>query len=315
MENLYIGKVVYDSDLLSDNDTTPKNRVKVFISGVTSSGAESFRQPRGITNENTITQQSLDVVGKDVYAYVMQPIMGSGSGANYNASTDILTVADSGDINDLNAQPPAEAYSHVNDGFIGGNNIGTAGVNVTGMAYSPDNRSNAYKGAMSLPGVGANNISVSATGGKLSKNGLAYMMRPGPSSTAVVNVSAKLSSGKTVNSKATFRIKDIPAAMGSVRNQFGTVRMPKSGLANAPISAGLPDFMFDLKLKVNSFKIKVPGQLTIIVNGSRLSAAAKQKLSKAKRGDIINIYDIKASIIGNSYKLKQVLPVNIELTN
>ena len=140
-------------------------------------------------------------------------------------------------------------------------------------------------------------------------------MRPGPSSTAVVNVSAKLSSGKTVNSKATFRIKDIPAAMGSVRNQFGTVRMPKSGLANAPISAGLPDFMFDLKLKVNSFKIKVPGQLTIIVNGSRLSAAAKQKLSKAKRGDIINIYDIKASIIGNSYKLKQVLPVNIELTN
>jgi len=155
MENLYIGKVVHDSDLLGKDDNTPKNRVKVFINGVTSSGAESFRQPRGITNENTITQQSLDVVGKDVYAYVMQPIMGSGSGANYNASTDILTVADSGDINDLNAQPPAEAYSHVNDGFIGGNNIGTAGVNVTGMAYSPDNRSNAYKGAMSLPGVGA----------------------------------------------------------------------------------------------------------------------------------------------------------------
>ncbi len=155
MENLYIGKVIHDSDLLGENDTTPKNRVKVFISGVTSSGEENFRQPRGITNENTITQQSLDVVGKDVYAYVMQPIMGSGSGANYNASTDILTVADSGDINDLNAQPPAESYSHVSDGFIGGNNIGTAGVNVTGMSYSPDNRSNAYKGAMSLPGVGA----------------------------------------------------------------------------------------------------------------------------------------------------------------
>ena len=185
---------------------------------------------------------------------------------------------------------------------------------------SADKMNVVYRGldnpiSVSLPGVGANNISVSATGGKLSKNGSAYMMRPGPSSTAVVNVSAKLSSGKTVNSKATFRIKDIPAAMGSVRNQFGTVRMPKSGLANAPISAGLPDFMFDLKLKVNSFKIKVPGQLTIIVNGSRLSAAAKQKLSKAKRGDIINIYDIKASIVGNSYKLKQVLPVNIELTN
>ena len=155
MENLYIGKVIYDSDLLGDDDNTPKNRVKVFINGVSSAGDENFKQPRGITNENTITPQTLDVVGKDVYAYVMQPIMGSGSGAQYNASTDILTVADSGDINDLNAQPPAEAYSHVNDGFIGGNNIGTAGVNVTAMAYSPDNRSNAYKGMMSLPGVGA----------------------------------------------------------------------------------------------------------------------------------------------------------------
>jgi hypothetical protein len=155
MENLYIGKVIYDSDLLGDDDNTPKNRVKVFINGVSSAGDENFKQPRGITNENIITPQTLDVVGKDVYAYVMQPIMGSGSGAQYNASTDILTVADSGDINDLNAQPPAEAYSHVNDGFIGGNNIGTAGVNVTAMAYSPDNRSNAYKGMMSLPGVGA----------------------------------------------------------------------------------------------------------------------------------------------------------------
>jgi gliding motility-associated protein GldM len=185
---------------------------------------------------------------------------------------------------------------------------------------SADKMNVVYRGldnpiSVSLPGVGANNISVSATGGKLSKNGSGYMMRPGAANTAVINVSAKLSSGKTVKSEATFRIKDIPAAMGSVRGQYGTVRMPKSGLANSPISAGLPDFMFDLKLQVNSFKIKVPGQLTIIVNGSKLNAAAKQKLAKAKRGDIINIYDIKASIIGNTYKLKQVLPVSIELTN
>ena len=169
--------------------------------------------------------------------------------------------------------------------------------------------------SVSLPGVGDNNLKVSATGGRLTGSKGKYSMRPAAGNTAVINVSAKLSSGKTVYSKKTFRVKDIPAAMGSVRNQFGTVRMPKSGLSNAPISAGLPDFMFDLKLKVTGFKLKVPGQLTIIVNGSRLNAAAKQKLSKAKRGDIINIYDIKASIVGNSYKLKKVLPVNIELTN
>jgi hypothetical protein len=122
-----------------------------------------------------------------------------------------------------------------------------------------------------------------------------------------------LSSGKTVNSKATFRIKDIPAAVGLVRNQSGTVRMPKSGLANSPITAGYEDFEFDLKVNVTGFKIKIPGQLTIIVNGNRLTAAAKKKLNRAKRGDQINIYDIKAT--ANGVPIKKVFPVNIELTN
>ena len=185
---------------------------------------------------------------------------------------------------------------------------------------SADKMNVVYRGldnpiSVSLPGVGANNISVSATGGKLSKNGSGYMMRPGAANSAVINVSAKLSSGKTVKSEATFRIKDIPAAMGSVRGQYGTVRMPKSGLANSPISAGLPDFMFDLDLQVTSFKVKVPGQLAIIVKGNKFNAAAKKALSKARRGDMINIFDIKAEIKNNSYKLKKVLPVNIELTN
>jgi gliding motility-associated protein GldM len=183
---------------------------------------------------------------------------------------------------------------------------------------SADKMNVVYRGldnpiSISLPGVGDKDIEASAPG--LRKIGTGkYIMRPGSAQTVNIKVSAKVGN-KTITRGKEFRVKDIPAAMGSVRGQYGTVRMPKSGLANSPISAGLPDFMFDLKLQVNSFKIKVPGQLTIIVNGSKLNADAKRKLAKAKRGDIINIYDIKASIIGNSYKLKQVLPVSIELTN
>lgn len=183
---------------------------------------------------------------------------------------------------------------------------------------SADKMNVVYRGldnpiSVSLPGVSGNNLKVSASGGTLSGSNSSYILKPGAGNIATINVSATLSSGKTVNSKATFRIKDIPAAMGSVREQYGTVRMPKSGLANAPISAGLPDFEFDLKIAVQSFKIKVPGELTIIVNGTTLSAAAKKALSKANRGDQINIYDIQAT--ANGVKLKQVLPVSIELTN
>ena len=186
---------------------------------------------------------------------------------------------------------------------------------------SADKMNVVYRGvqnpiSVSLPGVSGNNLKVSATGGRLSGSGSKYNLSAGSGNTAVINVSAKLSSGKTVNSKATFRIKDIPAAMGSARGQFGVVRMPKSSLANTPIGAGLPDFVFDLKLQVKSFKVKVPGQVTVLVNGTKFNAQAKKALAKARRGDVVTIFDIKASIVGNStYQLKKVIPVSIELTN
>jgi hypothetical protein len=142
-----------------------------------------------------------------------------------------------------------------------------------------------------------------------------YIMKPKVGSEVNINVKAKLSDGSSVNTNTVFRVKDIPAAMGTVRGQYGTVQMPKSGLANTPIGAGLPDFLFDLDLQVTSFKVKVPGQLAVIVNGTRFDRAAKKALSKSRRGDIITIYDIKARIKNNSYQLNKVIPVSIELTN
>ena len=79
----------------------------------------------------------------------------------------------------------------------------------------------------------------------------------------------------------------------------------------------LEDFDFDIKLNVSSFKFKVPGQPTVEVRGGRkLDSRAKSALKRAKRGDIVQIFDVKSSIKGNSaYRLKKVSPVTIELTN
>ncbi len=186
---------------------------------------------------------------------------------------------------------------------------------------SADKMNVVYRGldnpiSVSLPGVSDNNLTVTATGGRLSGSKGSYMLRPGSSENISINVSAKLSSGKTVTSRKTFRAKDIPAAMGSVRDQYGVVRMPKASIARTPIGAGLPDFVFDLQLKVNSFKVKVPGQVTILVKGTTFNNQAKRAIDKARRGDVITIFDIQASIVGNSsYKLKKVLPVSIEISN
>jgi gliding motility-associated protein GldM len=184
---------------------------------------------------------------------------------------------------------------------------------------SADRMNVVYRGlknpiSISLPGVPDKDLIASAPGLEKTGSGT-YVMKPNAGTEVNISVRAKLSDGSTVKTNTVFRVKDIPAAMGTVRGQYGTVQMPKSGLANTPIGAGLPDFLFDLDLQVTSFKVKVPGQLAIIVRGTKFNAAAKKALSKARRGDIITIYDIKAKIKNNSYKLNKVIPVSIELTN
>lgn len=170
--------------------------------------------------------------------------------------------------------------------------------------------------SVSLPGVSSNNLKVSATGGTITKNGSGYIIKPGKGTELTVNVGATLSSGKKVNSPKKFRVKDIPPAMGMARGQYGVIKMPKSSIGRVTINAALPDFVFDLKLKVTSFTVKVPGNLAVTVNGSVFSAAARRVLAKARRRDQITIYDIKAVIENNtSYTLNKVLPLIIEVSN
>ncbi len=188
-----------------------------------------------------------------------------------------------------------------------------------GAVISADKMNVVYRGlsnpiTISMPGVSANKISASAKGLRRVK-GDSYMMTPGAGNEVAIRVTGTLPGGKKTTSSEKFRIKDIPPAVGMVRGQFGTVPMPKASLGKIAVAAGLPDFLFDLKLNVSSFKIKVPGQVAVPVSGTRMNARAKQAITKARRGDVVTIFDIKASVSGSSYKLKKVLPVSIDITN
>ena len=125
--------------------------------------------------------------------------------------------------------------------------------------------------------------------------------------------------GQKISTPAEFRIKDIPRPVGSIRGETGEgscVRMQREGLKIASVGAALEDFDFDLGLKVTGFSFKVSGQPTVIVSGNKLSEQAKSVLNRARRGETVQIFDINASLIGNStYKLKKISPVCIELTN
>ncbi|TCP28500.1 protein involved in gliding motility GldM [Tenacibaculum skagerrakense] len=184
---------------------------------------------------------------------------------------------------------------------------------------SADKMNAVYRGlsnpmTISMPGVPSNKVSASAAGLRRVK-GDSYMMTPGSGSEVTIRVTGTLPDGKKVSSNKKFRIKDIPPAVGAVRGEYGTVSMPKASAGNVSIGALLPDFLFDLKLNVTSFKVKVPGQPAVPVTGNRINARAKAAIAKARRDDVVNIFDIQATVSGSGAKVKKVVGVGIKISN
>jgi len=183
---------------------------------------------------------------------------------------------------------------------------------------SADKMNVVYRGipnpmTISFAGISADKVRASATG--LRKSGKGYMMTPTKGREVTINVTGTLPAGQKVSDKKKFRIKDIPRPAAAVSGAFGSIKKSKNAMKSATISAVLEDFVFDLKLKVNSFRFKVPGQPTITVNGRKLNDRAKSALARAKRGDQVSIFGLKASVVGSPIKLKDASPVIIELSN
>ncbi len=185
---------------------------------------------------------------------------------------------------------------------------------------SADKMNVVYRGVanpmtISIPGIPDNKVSASAPG--LSKrSGSNYVMNPGTGRTVTISASGTLPDGQRISTNSEFRIKDIPRPSGTIRGESGSVKMPRNNLEIATIGAMLEDFDFDLNMAISGFKLKVPGQPTVEVNGNKLDARAKAALRRAGRGDAIQIFDIEAYITNNrSYKLKKVSPVVVEITN
>lgn len=167
---------------------------------------------------------------------------------------------------------------------------------------------------VSIPGIPDNLVRASAPGLKKVSGVGKYMMTPGSGREVKITASGTLPDGSKVNSSQTFRIKDIPKPLATVRKESGYVKMPKSSLAKTTVRVELPDFLFDLKFNIKSFKIKVPGQATIIVNGNRMNAQAQTAINRARVGDVIAIFDVKSSLVGVSgVNVKDASPVSVEI--
>lgn len=186
---------------------------------------------------------------------------------------------------------------------------------------SADKMNVVYRGVdnpmtISFAGVPDNKVNASGTGLSKSTGVGKYIMKAGTGREVTINVTATLDDNSKVTDQKTFRIKDIPKPTGTISGQDGMVRLPKRNLEIGTIAAQLDDFVFDLPINVTSFKIKVPGQPTVAVAGTKMNSQAKSAISRARAGDVITIFDIEAKIQGNaSYKLKGVSPITVEVSN
>ena len=73
------------------------------------------------------------------------------------------------------------------------------------------------------------------------------------------------------------------------------------------------DFDFPVTVYVTQFNIKVPGQPTIVVSGSKMDARAISAIGKAQRGDVVVISEIKASFSGIDQLAKRVSTCTFEV--
>ena len=188
---------------------------------------------------------------------------------------------------------------------------------------SADKMNVVYRGvqnpmSISFPGVPDNKVNVTIPGANYKKVGPGkYMVNVTnyKGKEIKINVTGKIN-GQTVSDSKTFRVKNIPPPVGTVRGESGMIKMPKRNLQVSTIGAKLPDFDFDISLGVKSFNVKIPGQPTLKVQGTKFDKKAKQLLRRVKRGQTVSIFGIKAYLKGNSkYPIKKVSPVIVEITN
>ena len=184
---------------------------------------------------------------------------------------------------------------------------------------SADKMNVVYRGVVnpmtiSMPGVPDNQVNASAPG--LSrKSGPNYIMKPNTGSAEVTIVVTGTFDGQKFSSSKKFRIKDIPKPEGAILRTTGAVKLAKANILAGELSVAFNDFDFDLTTKVNSFRILVPGQPSVVVQGSRVSAsgAAAAAVNRAKKGDIIQISEIRYSVSGYSGTPKPATPISIEV--
>ena len=169
---------------------------------------------------------------------------------------------------------------------------------------------------ISFAGVPDNNVKVSAPGLRSASGQGKYIINPpSGSQNLIVSVVATLDDGTKVNSKKSFRIKNIPNPVGKIAGKSGSVKLNKRDVTTSRVLADFGDFVYDLNPTVSAFDLTVLGE-TVTVSGNRLNPAAKALINNAPRRSLVIIDNIKVRVKGVSgVEIPPAAAITVKLTN
>lgn len=169
---------------------------------------------------------------------------------------------------------------------------------------------------ISFAGVPDSNVKVSAPGLRSASGQGKYIINPpSGSQNLIVSVVATLDDGTKVNSKKSFRIKNIPNPVGKIAGKSGSIKLNKRDVTTSRVLADFGDFVYDLNPTVSAFDLTVLGE-TVTVSGNRLNPAAKALINNAPRRSLVIIDNIKVRVKGVSgVEIPPAAAITVKLTN
>lgn len=305
--NALLGRTLTESNEVNEENyiTLLKMSKGAYYQGEIFDGNVILGRKAGAAKPNDV---DLQIDGKKIREDQFEKIPGgialninSGAPGDHQITGNLIFEGEKGKVNQISVDQTFSVISKPNSAVI-----------------SADKMNVVYRGVdnpmtISIPGIAPSKVNAVAPGLKKIK-GSKFIMNPGKGRELTITASGKLPDGQTITTKTKYRIKDLPRPSATFFRQTGSIRLPKSSIEKSRVGAIMEDFDFDLTLNVLEFKIKIPGSPTITCKGVKLSDRAKQALSKARKGSVINIFDLKVQNPAKpNYRFKRVAGVSIEI--
>ena len=179
--------------------------------------------------------------------------------------------------------------------------------------------------SISIPGIPNNKLSVRATNGKIRRKGSKFLAIPDGDKVGKsmrIFVSGEINGARINAPGQDFRIKPLPAALGSIDlgerlGKFASGEIIREYVPAGTIAAKFPDdFDYNLNVTVKSFNIKVGSRAAIPIKSNRIkdSRVIRSYLENASRGDIVLVYNVNAEVRTENQTIDNVKVTDFALT-